>query len=167
MLVVVKYVVKEILPHFWGTFNGGNCGVSQSNRGVCNIWSGRTGLVFQLPKQARYQTSLSPDIDTGNYTWPQSKNQSQSACKCKNNRAVSPPQHIHYITLTPNLSIIFHQKVLLSPICTIWLKLFYPISHLDNPPPLRYHIDTKRWYQWSNSPQDASFKKLLPITYIS
>ena len=29
---------------------------------MCNISGSRTGLVFQLPNQARYQTSLSPDI---------------------------------------------------------------------------------------------------------
>ena len=54
-------MVKEILPHFWRTFNGGICGVSQSNRGVCNIWSSRTNLVFQLPKHMLYQTEPRPD----------------------------------------------------------------------------------------------------------
>ena len=60
MLVVVKYVVKEILPQFCPTFNGSNQGLLRSYRGVSNIWSSRTVLVFQLPKQARYQLR---------YTW--------------------------------------------------------------------------------------------------
>ena len=55
MLVVVKYVVKEILPHFRGTFKSGDWGKLGRNGGVHNIWSSRTGLVFQLPNQARYQ----------------------------------------------------------------------------------------------------------------
>ncbi len=42
---MVKYVVKEILPHFWVTFNGGICGGLRSNRGVCNISGSRTDLV--------------------------------------------------------------------------------------------------------------------------
>ena len=54
MLVVVKYVVKEILPHFLRTFNGGICVCLRSNRGVSNIWSSRTVLVFQLPNQAPF-----------------------------------------------------------------------------------------------------------------
>ena len=60
MLVVVKYVVKGIVPQFYPTFNGDKSGISQSNRGVSNIWSDRTNLVFLLPKQARYQLR---------YTW--------------------------------------------------------------------------------------------------
>ena len=55
MLVVVKYVVKKILPHFWRTFNGDKSGVSQINRGVHNISGSRTVLVFQLPNVAPYQ----------------------------------------------------------------------------------------------------------------
>ena len=60
--VVVKYVVKEILPHFRETFKSGDWGKLGRNRGVRNISDSRTGLVFRLPNQARYQTSLSPDI---------------------------------------------------------------------------------------------------------
>ena len=59
---MVKYVVKEILAHFWQTFNGGICGASQSNRGVSNIWSSRTNLVFQLPNQALYQMSYTSKV---------------------------------------------------------------------------------------------------------
>ena len=55
MLVVVKYVVKEILPQFCLTFNGSNQGDLRRQREVCNIWSSRTDLVFQLPNQALYQ----------------------------------------------------------------------------------------------------------------
>ena len=55
MLVVVKYVVKEILPHFQETFKSGDWGKLGRNRGVCNISGSRTGLMLQLPKQARYQ----------------------------------------------------------------------------------------------------------------
>ena len=54
-LVVVKYVVKEILPHFRGTFKSGDWGKLGRNRGVRNISDSRTGLVLQLPNQARYQ----------------------------------------------------------------------------------------------------------------
>ena len=60
MLVVVKYVVKGILPHFPRTFNDGICGVLRSNTGVCNILGSRTDLVFQHPKQALYQTEPHP-----------------------------------------------------------------------------------------------------------
>ena len=60
--VVVKYVVKEILPHFWRTFKSSYWGNLRRKRGVCNISGSRTDLVFQLPNQARYQTSLSPGI---------------------------------------------------------------------------------------------------------
>ena len=60
--VVVKYVVKEILPHFQETFKGGDWGKLGRNRGVRNISDSRTGLVLRLPNQARYQTSLSPDM---------------------------------------------------------------------------------------------------------
>ena len=54
MLVVVKYVVKEILPHFRGTFKSGDWGKLGENGGVQNILGSRTGLVLRLPKQARY-----------------------------------------------------------------------------------------------------------------
>ena len=60
--VVVKYVVKEIIPHFQETFKSGYWGKLGRNRGVCNISGSRTNSVLQLPNQARYQTSLSPDI---------------------------------------------------------------------------------------------------------
>ena len=53
--VVVKYVVKEILPHLGGTFKSGDWGKLGENGGVHNILGSRTGLVFQLPNQARYQ----------------------------------------------------------------------------------------------------------------
>ena len=57
---MVKYVVKKILPQFCPTFNGGICGVLRSNKGVSNISDSRTVLVFQLPKQALYQTEPRP-----------------------------------------------------------------------------------------------------------
>ena len=47
--VVVKYVVKGILPHFQETFKSGDWGKLGRNRGVHNISGSRTGLVFQLP----------------------------------------------------------------------------------------------------------------------
>ena len=53
--VVVKYVVKEILPHFRGTFKSGDWGKLGRNRGVRNISDSRTGLVLRLPNQAPYQ----------------------------------------------------------------------------------------------------------------
>ena len=53
--VVVKYVVRGILPHFRGTFKSGDWGKLGENRGVYNIWSSRTNLVFRLPNQAPYQ----------------------------------------------------------------------------------------------------------------
>ena len=59
---MVKYVVKEIVQHFWRTFNGGICVCLRSNRGDCNISGSRTDLVFQLPKLALYQTELRPDF---------------------------------------------------------------------------------------------------------
>ena len=52
---MVKYVVREIIPHFLRTFNGGIYGGLRSNRGVYNISESRTALVFQLPNQAPYQ----------------------------------------------------------------------------------------------------------------
>ena len=51
--VVVKYVVKEILPHFRGTFKSGDWGKLGRNRGVRNISDSRTNLVFQLPNDVR------------------------------------------------------------------------------------------------------------------
>ncbi|MGM9600084.1 MAG: hypothetical protein ACI3W5_00685, partial [Faecousia sp.] len=59
--VVVKYVVKEMLPHFQETFKSGYWGKLGRNRGVYNISGSRTGLVFQLPKLALYQIELHPD----------------------------------------------------------------------------------------------------------
>ncbi len=52
---MVKYVVKEILPHFQETFKSGDWGKLGENGGVYNISGNRTGLVLRLPKQARYQ----------------------------------------------------------------------------------------------------------------
>ena len=52
---MVKYVVKEILPHFQEIFKSGDWGNWERNRGVCNISGSRTDLMLQLPKQARYQ----------------------------------------------------------------------------------------------------------------
>ena len=60
-LKVVKTVVKENLPQFCRTFWRNKQGVFQRNREACNISERRTVLVFQLPNQARYQTSLSPE----------------------------------------------------------------------------------------------------------
>ena len=53
--VVVKYVVKEIIPHFQETFKSGYWGKLGRNRGVCNISGSRTNSVLQLPKKARCQ----------------------------------------------------------------------------------------------------------------
>lgn len=53
--VVVKYVVREILPHFYKTFNSENCGDYQINGEVCNILCHRTDLVFQHPNPVPYQ----------------------------------------------------------------------------------------------------------------
>ena len=55
MLVVVKYVVKGILPHFRGTFKSGDWGKLGENGGVHNILGSRTNLVLRLPNQAPYQ----------------------------------------------------------------------------------------------------------------
>lgn len=52
---VVKNVVREILPHFYKTFNSEKCKDYQINGEVCNILCNRTDLVFQLPNQAPYQ----------------------------------------------------------------------------------------------------------------
>ena len=40
--VMVKYVVKEILPHFRGTFKSSYWGKLRRNGGVCNILESRT-----------------------------------------------------------------------------------------------------------------------------
>ena len=55
--VVVKYVVKGILPHFQETFKSGYWGKLGRNRGAYNISGSRTGLVFQLPNHALYHLS--------------------------------------------------------------------------------------------------------------
>ena len=57
MLVVVKYVVKGILPHFQETFKSGYWGSLRRTRGVCNISGSRTGLVLRLPNHALYHLS--------------------------------------------------------------------------------------------------------------
>ena len=51
--VVVKYVVRGILPHFWGTFKSGDWGKLGENGGVHNILGSRTGLVLRLPNDVR------------------------------------------------------------------------------------------------------------------
>ena len=83
MLVVVKYVVKEILPQFYPTFNGGIYVCLRSNREVCNISGSRTILVFQLPKQARYQlryTRISKIYYTASGGKMQPKNDEDTVC---------------------------------------------------------------------------------------
>lgn len=80
-LVVVKYVVKEILPHFRGTFKSGDWGKLGRNRGVRNISDSRTGLVLQLPNQAPYQlghTRICVNFSERHYTRKRSKKQSPS-----------------------------------------------------------------------------------------
>jgi len=90
MLVVVKFVVKENLPHFLRTFNDGICVCLRSNRGVCNISGSRTVLVFQLPNQAPYQLGHTRIYDLFSlvyYTAKKRKKQSQNVLyfrkKCK------------------------------------------------------------------------------------
>ena len=60
--VVVKYVVKKILPHFQETFKSGDWGKLGENGGVCNISGSRTGLVLRLPNVARYQLRHTPIV---------------------------------------------------------------------------------------------------------
>ena len=95
------------------------------------------------PKAGALPTALHPDT-MGHYTPPALKNQSNFATNSKNKWSVFPPQHIHYITQHPTLSTIFYPKVLISPICTIYTQLFYPLFHLEKQTFLHYYIDTKR-----------------------
>ena len=65
---MVKYVVKEILPHFQETIKSGDWGNWERNREVCNISGSRTDLMLQLPNQARYQLRYTRIFNFCHYT---------------------------------------------------------------------------------------------------
>ena len=56
--VVVKYVVKEILPHLGGTFKSGDWEKLGENGGVHNILGSRTNLVLRHPKMVLCQAEI-------------------------------------------------------------------------------------------------------------